>query len=137
MKTVWVNRHNSDGTVKPMSEWVRRDIQSKYTTHFATYPDGRIQAHDASYAENKQENLIVEVCGKFNVCLEYIGDQRGDGWFYVADGDLPPLEDNAVLCHDGYGLLLMMTADLHKRDAWNHRNKAKCWMPIPDPKYLD
>ena len=137
MKTVWVNRFNADGTIKPMNEWVQREINSKYTTHFATYPDGRIQEHDANFADNKQENLIVEICGKFDVCLEYIGDQRGDGWFYVADGEMPPFEPNAVLCHDGNGLLLMMPEDLHRKNAWNHRNKAKCWMPAPYPKYLD
>ena len=137
MKLVWVNRFNADGSVKPMSEWVQREIKSKYTTHFATYPDGRIQEHDANFADNKQENLIVEICGKFDVCLEYIGNQRGDGWFYVADGDLPPIEDNAVLCHDDVGIRLMMPRALHKPSTWEYQNTVKCWQPIEPPRYLD
>ena len=129
MKTVWVNRFNADGSAKPMNEWVQREIKSKYTTHFATYPDGRIQEHDANFADNKQENLIVEICGKFDVCLEYIGNQRGDGWFYVTDGDLPP-SDDAVLISDGLDCLFT------KLSKFIHPEKLS-WQPFQPPKHLD
>ncbi|UOO89082.1 hypothetical protein LVJ82_00840 [Vitreoscilla massiliensis] len=126
MKTVWVNRHNADGTLKPISEWVQACVRSE-TTH-VMFEDGRIfqGTRSDTFTSNGRSGVH-----------EHIGDQRGDGWFYVADGDLPPIEDNTVLCHDGYGLLLMMPADLHRKNAWNHRNKAKCWMPVTDPRHLD
>ena len=126
MKTVWVNRHKADGSFKPMSEWVLARVRSE-TTH-VMFEDGRVfqGTRSDTFTSNGRSGIH-----------EYIGDQRGDGWFYVADGDLPPIEDNAVLCHDGYGLLLMMPADLHRKNAWNHRNKAKCWMPVTDPRHLD
>ena len=126
MKTVWVNRHKADGSFKPMSEWVLARVRSE-TTH-VMFEDGRVfqGTRSDTFTSNGRSGIH-----------EYIGNQRGDGWFYVADGDLPPIEDNAVLCHDGYGLLLMMPADLHRKNAWNHRNKAKCWMPVTDPRHLD
>ena len=126
MKTVWVNRHNADGSFKLMSDWVLARVRSE-TTH-VMFEDGRIfqGTRSDTFTSNGRSGIH-----------EYIGNQRGDGWFYVADGDLPPIEDNAVLCHDGYGLLLMMPADLHRKNAWNHRNKAKCWMPVTDPRHLD
>ena len=126
MKTVWVNRHKADGSFKPMSEWVLARVRSE-TTH-VMFEDGRVfqGTRSDTFTSNGRSGIH-----------EYIGDQRGDGWFYVADGDLPPIEDNAVLCHDGYGLLLMMPADLNRKNAWNHRNKAKCWMPVTDPRHLD
>ncbi len=126
MKTVWVNRHNADGSFKLMSDWVLARVRSE-TTH-VMFEDGRVfqGTRSDTFTSNGRSGIH-----------EYIGNQRGDGWFYVADGDLPPIEDNAVLCHDGYGLLLMMPADLHRKNAWNHRNKAKCWMPVTDPRHLD
>ena len=137
MKTVWVNRHHADGSVKPMSEWELWQCNENQTH---TYPcNGGGRSFDGGGLPDR--NCFITEFGTVRdsgiYFLEYIGDQRGDGWFYVADGDLPPIELNAVLCHDGHGLLLMMPEDLHKKHAWNHRNKAKCWMPIPDPKHLD
>ena len=128
MKTVWVNRHNADGTLKPMGVWQQISVRDD-TTH------ARVQWGEIWQASEKGCQHVWD--NNKSVCYEYIGNQRGDGWFYVADGDLPPIEPNAVLCHDGNGLLLMMPADLHKKDAWNHHNKAKCWMPVPDPRHLD
>ena len=139
MKTVWVNRFNADGTIKPMNEWVQREINSKYTTHFATYPDGRIQEHDANFADNKQENLIVEICGKFDVCLEYIGDQRGDGWFYVADGEMPPCLTE-VWISDGCDYdkdYVDIDSNTGAEYFANSGDSVVCWQPIQPPKHLD
>ena len=131
MKLVWVNQFNADGSVKPMSEWQLRTTKHEDKFYFKDkYSDfdGFLEADCKFEAKDRMGPGYL---------IEYIGDQRGDGWLYVADGDLPPIEPNAVLCHDGNGLLLMMPEDLHRKNAWNHRNKAKCWMPAPDPKYLD
>ena len=136
MKKVWVNRFNADGTLKPMSEWVQRECAKRYTHTYPLLNDG----HGFDGGGLPAHHCFISSFGKIaesGFFYEYIGDQRGDSWFYIADGDLPPLEPNAVLCHDGNGLLLMMPEDLHRKNAWNHRNKAKCWMPAPDPKYLD
>ena len=136
MKKVWVNRFNADGTLKPMSEWVQRECAERYTHTYPLLNGG----HGFDGGGLPAHHCFISTFGKIaesGFFYEYIGNQRGDGWFYVADGDLPPIEDNAVLCHDGYGLLLMMPADLHRKNAWNHRNKAKCWMPVTDPRHLD
>ena len=136
MKTVWVNRHNADGSVKPMSEWVQRECMERYT-HTYPFLNG---GHGFDGGDLPAHHCFISTFGKIaesGFFYEYIGNQRGDGWFYVADGDLPPIEPNAVLCHDGNGLLLMMPEDLHRKNAWNHRNKAKCWMPVTDPRHLD
>ena len=136
MKTVWVNRHNADGSMKPMSEWKLKECNQNQSHAY--------KVASGNYAFNFEclpsRHCLITPQGEneeSGVFFEFIGNQRGDGWFYVADGDLPPIEDNAVLCHDGYGLLLMMPADLHRKNAWNHRNKAKCWMPVTDPRHLD
>ena len=74
MKTVWVNRHNADGTFKPMSEWVLARVRSE-TTH-VMFEDGRIfqGTRSDTFTSNGRSGIH-----------EYIGNQRGDGWFDVED----------------------------------------------------
>ena len=127
MKTVWVNRFNADGTFKPMSEWACKEVNSKIT-HSEAVEGNRSKFFIFSANEAKKSGLSN---------LEYIGDQRGDGWLYVADGDLPPIENHAILCHDDVGVRLMMPEALHKPNTWEHQNKVKCWQPIQPPKHLD
>ena len=116
MKTVWI-KHNHLQELLPIQEWRSITIEDGGTHVIHYYGKNVIGIEHPLHKENFSNGYLF---------YEYIGDQRGDGWFYVADGDLPPFEPNAVLCHDGHGLLLMMPEDLHKKDAWNHRNKAKC-----------
>ena len=156
MKKVWVNRFNADGSIKTMNEWVQREIKSKYTTHFATYPGGRIQEHDANFADNKQENLIVEICGKFDVCLEYIGNQRGDGWFNVED-EQPPTDVPVLVLRDPQYVKELTHDDVAIGTYWSYNEPSfghtfelseggcwfleRCdtllWQPIEPPKHLD
>ena len=118
MKTVWVNRHNADGSVKPMSEWVCKEVNSKIT-HSEAVEGNRSKFFIFSANEAKKSGLSN---------LEYIGNQRGDGWFYVEDGDLPP-DNEAVLISDGVDCLYTEISTLT-----NHN--ALCWQPMQPPKFL-
>lgn len=136
MKTVWVNRHNADGSYKPMNEWVQRECAERYTHTYPLLNGG----HGFDGGGLPAHHCFISTFGKIaesGFFYEYIGNQRGDGWFYVADGDLPPIEDNAVLCHDDVGVRLMMPRALHKPNTWEYQNTVKCWQPIQPPKHLD
>ena len=136
MKTVWVNRHNADGSMKPMSEWKLKECNQNQSHAY--------KVASGNYAFNFEclpsRHCLITPQGEneeSGVFFEFIGNQRGDGWFYVADGDLPPIEDNAVLCHDDVGVRLMMPRALHKPNTWEYQNTVKCWQPIEPPRYLD
>lgn len=131
MKLVWVNRFNADGSYKPMSEWQLRTTKPEDKYYFKDkYSDFD------GFLEAECEFEVLDTVGQ-GYLIEYIGNQRGDGWFYAADGDLPPIEDNAVLCHDDVGVRLMMPRALHKPNTWEYQNTVKCWQPIQPPKHLD
>ena len=128
MKTVWV-KHNNFGQLLPMSEW-KPFCASDDATHIVHYFNKFMVCSKDPEAgnANKQRGEILS---------EYIGNQRGDGWFYVADGDLPPIEDNAILCHDDAGVRLMMPVALHLPNTWEYQNKIICWQPINSPTKLN
>ena len=136
MKKVWVNRYNADGLFKPMSEWKLKECNQNQSHAY--------KVASGNYAFNFEclpsRHCLITPQGEneeSGVFFEFIGNQRGDGWFYVADGDLPPIEDNAVLCHDDVGVRLMMPRALHKPNTWEYQNTVKCWQPIEPPRYLD
>ena len=128
MKTVWVNRHNADGSVKPMSEWVCKEVNSRIT-HSEAVEGNRSKFFIFSANEAKKSGLSN---------LEYIGDQRGDGWLYVADGDLPPeVEDEYILVQTRMG---KYATTLHELSDWivfsRIHGKPICWQPIQQPKFI-
>ena len=80
MKTVWVNRFNADGTLKPMSDWLQISVRDD-TTH------ARVQWDEIWQVSEKGCRNIWD--DSKTVCYEHIGNQRGDGWFNVED-EQPP-----------------------------------------------
>ena len=120
MKTVWVNRINVDGTAKPMSEWQQISVRDD-TTH------ARAQWGEIWQASEKSCHHIWD--DSKTVCFEHISNQRGNGWFYVEDGDLPP-NNEAVLLSDGVDCLYTEISTLT-----NHN--ALCWQPMQLPKFLN
>ena len=128
MKKVWVNRFNADGSAKPMSEWMQRECAERYT-HTHPMANGE-QGFDSGGLPNRNcfltEFGTIRDSGRF--FYEYIGNQRGDGWFYVEDGDLPP-DNEAVLISDGVDCLYTEISTLT-----NHN--ALCWQPMQPPKFL-
>ena len=129
MKTVWVNRHHADGSVKPMSEWVQACVRSE-TTHVMFEDDRIFQGiRSDTFTSNGRSGIH-----------EYIGNQRGDGWFYVADGDLPLLNE-LVYTYDGSRLKVDCMARIGiSSEPWfadDPDEIVKCWQPIQPPKYLD
>ena len=137
MKTVWVNRHNADGSMKPMSEWVQRECMERYThTHPSLngghgFDGGGLPAH----------HCFISTFGKIaesGFFYEYIGNQRGDGWFYVADGDLPPHSySENILAHTSTGEYAIIVAWLYNsRTVEAIYGKPICWQPIQQPKFI-
>ncbi len=138
MKKVWVNRFNADGTLKPMSEWVQRECAERYThTHPSLngghgFDGGGLPAH----------HCFISSFGKIaesGFFYEYIGDQRGDGWFYVADGDFPPgsYSEN-ILAHTSTGEYSVIVSWLYNsRTSEVIYGKPICWQPIQQPKHID
>ena len=142
MKTVWVNRHNADGSMKPMSEWVQRECMERYTHTYPSLNGG----HGFDGGGLPAHHCFISTFGKIaesGFFYEYISNQRGDGWFYVADGDLPVGGDENVLAWN---------LDAHKSVTFkastliHHYNRSvthglafvyPCWQPIQPPKHLD
>lgn len=138
MRKVWVNRLNADGTLKPMSEWVQCECAERYTHTYPLLNDG----HGFDGGGLPAHHCFISSFGKIaesGFFYEYIGDQRGDGWFYVADGDLPPdsYSEN-IFAHTSTGEYLVIASWLYN----SHKveviyGKPICWQPIQPPKYLD
>ncbi|AUZ06318.1 hypothetical protein ADP71_31400 [Vitreoscilla sp. C1] len=137
MKKVWVNRFNHDGSMKPMREWELWRC-GKSQTH--TYTCGFGRSRDFDRDGLPLRNCFIDEQGRVSDAgcyfYEYIGDQRGDGWFYVADGDLPPsqLDDSLIVnvLFEKEGVLQSIPAlSVHK-----HSKRIICWQPITPPKFL-
>lgn len=136
MKKVWVNRFNSDGGMKPMTEWINIVCNGE-DTH-AIVSDEYIAPFSGDYPIES----FVHSNGLF---CEYISNQRGDGWFYVADGDLPPEDDDdlMVMAWDADGAEKVATIKI--TTLIYHYNRClkygraftyPCWQPITSPKFL-
>ena len=136
MKTVWVNRFNADGSYKPMSEWVQRECMERYTHTYPLLNDG----HGFDGGGLPAHHCFISTFGKIaesGFFYEYIGNQRGDGWLYVADGDLPPpqTDDSAIVnvLFEKQGILQAIPA----LSLLAHSKRIICWQPILPPKHLD
>ena len=137
MKTVWVNRHNADGSMKPMSEWVQRECMERYTHTYPSLNGG----HGFDGGGLPAHHCFISTFGKIaesGFFYEYIGNQRGDGWFYVADGDLPPHSySENVLAHTSTGEYAIIVAWLYfSRTIEESYGKPICWQPIQQPKFI-
>ena len=145
MKKVWVNRFNADGTLKPMSEWVQRECAERYTHTYPLLNDG----HGFDGGGLPAHHCFISSFGKIaesGFFYEYIGDQRGDGWFYVELGQLPPsYDDDILLWNDGRFFVCQydgingkyehrfIGANEHIFIGKGHRAR---WKPLQPPKYL-
>ena len=137
MKTVWVNRHNADGSYKPMNEWVQRECMERYTHTYPSLNGG----HGFDGGGLPAHHCFISTFGKIaesGFFYEYIGNQRGDGWFYVADGDLPPHSySENVLAHTSTGEYAIIVAWLYfSRTIEESYGKPICWQPIQQPKFI-
>ena len=137
MKTVWVNRHNADGSYKPMNEWVQRECAERYTHTFPLLNGG----HGFDGGGLPAHHCFISTFGKIaesGFFYEYIGNQRGDGWFYVADGDLPPHSySENILAHTSTGEYAIIVAWLcFSRTVEDSYGKLICWQPIQQPKFI-
>ena len=138
MKTVWVNRHNADGSYKPMNEWVQRECAERYTHTYPLLNGG----HGFDGGGLPAHHCFIGTFGKIaesGFFYEYIGNQRGDGWFYVADGDLPLcltevwISDGCDYDKDYVDIDSNTGADYFA----NSGDSVVCWQPIQPAKYLD
>ena len=137
MKKVWVNRFNADGTLKPTSEWVQRECAERYT-HTYPFLNG---GHGFDGGGLPAHHCFISTFGKIaesGFFYEYIGNQRGDGWFYVADGDLPPHSySENILAHTSTGEYAIIVSWLYNsRTVEVIYGKPICWQPIQQPKFI-
>ena len=137
MKTVWVNRFNADGSYKPMSEWVQRECMERYTHTYPSLNGG----HGFDGGGLPAHHCFISTFGKIaesGFFYEYIGNQRGDGWFYVEDDDLPPHSySENILAHTSTGEYAIIVAWLcFSRTVEESYGKLICWQPIQQPKFI-
>ena len=138
MKTVWVNRHNADGSMKPMSEWVQRECMERYT-HTYPFLNG---GHGFDGGGLPAHHCFISTFGKIaesGFFYEYIGNQRGDGWLYVADGEMP-LCLTEVWISDGCDYdkdYVDIDSNTGAEYFANSGDSVVCWQPIQPPKHLD
>lgn len=134
LRQVWANRFNEDGTIKPIGEWWKCNIPND-VTHIATdYGCGwPFKYH---YNTDSDQNFIEE-CGSFGLFwnYEYIGNQRGDGWFYIADGDLPPYterdETRVMVLYEVDGIIQIQSIFA----LTHYKHNIICWQPIQKPDH--
>ena len=126
MKTVWVNRHNADGSVKPMSEWKLR-VCENFQNFYYTVDDVVIFCRKDERRWTQEELRIGD-----------LSNQRGDGWFYVEDGDLPPHSySENILAHTSTGEYAIIVSWLYNsRTVEVIYGKPICWQPIQQPKFI-
>ena len=128
MKTVWVNRHNADGSFKLMSDWVLARVRSE-TTH-VMFEDGRVfqGTRSDTFTSNGRSGIH-----------EYIGNQRCDGWLYVADDEMPMCYVE-VWTFDGCDYdkdYVDIDSNTGAEYFANSGDSVVCWQPIQPPKHLD
>ena len=135
MKKVWVNRFNTDGSLKPISEWVQRECMERYTHTYPLLNDG----HGFDGGGLPAHHCFISSFGKIaesGFFYEYIGDQRGDAWFYVADGEMPPsLTD--VWISDGCDYdkdHVDIDSNTGAEYFVNSGDSVICWQPIQRPQ---
>ena len=134
MKIVWVNRFNHDGSMKQPREWKIRTVDSEYEyTHY--FKDIYSEYDGFSAAECKWE-VKNRVGAEYHV--ERIDNQRGDGWFYVADGDLPPAGIRVVAWSAENHNFVAIDSDtvvyhFRRSKKYGRDFVYPCWQPIQSP----
>ena len=135
MKKVWVNRFNTDGSLKPISEWVQRECMERYTHTYPLLNEG----HGFDGGGLPAHHCFISSFGKIaesGFFYEYIGDQRGDGWFYVADGEMPP-SLTEVWISDGWDYdkdHVDIDSNTGAEYFVNSGDGVICWQPIQRPQ---
>ena len=155
MKTVWVNRHNADGSYKPMNEWVQRECAERYT-HTCPLLNG---GHGFDGGGLPAHHCFISSFGKIaesGFFYEYIGNQRGDGWFNVED-EQPPTDVPVLVLRDPQYVKELTHDDVAIGTYWSYNEPSfghtfelseggcwfleRCdtllWQPIEPPKHLD
>ena len=126
MKTVWVNRVQTEDTLKPMCEWQQISVKDD-TTH------ARVQWGEIWQVSEKGCSNIWD--DNKTVCFEHIGNQRGDGRFYIDDGHLPQDTRNhlVVAWFRPTGVPIIMES----RHLLISHEDIESWMPLcKKPKAL-
>ena len=137
MKKVWVNRFNADGTLKPMSEWVQRECAERYTHTYPLLNGG----HGFDGGGLPAHHCFISTFGKIaesGFFYEYIGNQRGDGWLYVADDEMPMCYVE-VWTSDGCDYdkdYVDIDSNTGEEYFANSGESVICWQPIQKPKYI-
>ena len=130
-KMVWIKRFNSDGSMKPISNWLLIEVPKSITSivseavqdwDFGHY---QLTTFDHEYYQWQQKSEITSA-------IEWVGNQRGDGWFYFEDGHAPMLNE-FVLVFDGKEYSVQSFAE---ENLLSSKKLFQCWFPIVEPKFL-
>lgn len=128
MKKVWVNRFNADGSMKPVNEWELKEVPAHFKK-VTTYVDPEKAAREIA-ADTCLDAFFTQ-----ETKSEDVSDQHGDGWFYIADGDLPPYLVGDVLVSFWDGEFdVVLSKDVHDRKL---DELMQAWQPITLPKYMN
>lgn len=126
MKLVWVNRFKADGSAISPNKWMRLQVNDCDNLALLC-PDGW-RGHLADDIEPFKESHNANLRGGNKGLAEYIGDQRGDGRFYIDDGHLPPntRKHLVVAWFRGTGVPTIMES----RHLLRNHVFIECWMPL-------
>ena len=155
MKKVWVNRYNADGLFKPMSEWKLKECNQNQSHAY--------KVASGNYAFNFEclpsRHCLITPQGEneeSGVFFEFIGNQRGDGWFNVED-EQPPTDVLVLVLRDPQHVKELTQDDVAIGTYWSYNDPSfghtfelseggcwvleRCdtllWQPIQPPKHLD
>ena len=130
-KQVWIKRFNADGSMKPIKNWLLIEVPKNITSIVSEATQDWDFVHyqttlfDYDYYQWQRNSNITSA-------IEWVGNQRGDGWFYFTDGHTPDFNE-MVLVFDGKEYFVQP----FKEDQINWIKKSfKCWFPIIEPKFL-
>ncbi len=129
-KQVWIKRFNSDGSLKPISNWILIEVPKNITSIVSE------TAQDWDFTNYQMTTFAYDfyqwqLTSDITSAIEWIEDQRGDGWFYFEDGHFPNINE-FVLVSDGskYSIQSFSNEKLNLK-----QQPYKCWFPIVGPKF--
>ena len=129
-RPAWVNRYHPDGSLKSLNQWLR--IQVGINDNVAAYAKGVWCSYWSGRAEQFVAASQPHLPASNAEQLEYIGDQRPNGWFYVEDGQLPNEQYHPVLSvtRSGVYTVSCLLAD----GKWHNDigdSDIIAWQPVP------
>ena len=149
MKTVWIDRIDMSGKIRPHNTWRKVDVPNK--ANYITASDTGYLWHELNpvYHELTKEWHSDGDRGALRIDMgrnppqrhipECIKDQRGDGWFDVRCVLPNKVCDNFAIIADGDNNVRYdecIASKLNDTKTWRkHSNIYRFWQPMPSSPY--